>query len=131
VDVYQKIRHDLGLSKIKPHFNRYSYIEKAEYWALMWGSGVMIMTGIMLVFENWAMTHFPKWAIDVANAIHFYEAVLATLAIVVWHFYFTIFDPDHYPMNWSMTTGRAKEEEKKEEEKKEEAKEKNEGQAPE
>jgi cytochrome b subunit of formate dehydrogenase len=110
-DFIQNNRFNLGLSGQKPHFKRYSYIEKAEYWALIWGSFIMILTGCLLVFENITLRYFPKWMTDVATTIHFYEAVLATLAIVVWHFYFTIFDPDHYPMNWSMTTGKAKKEE--------------------
>ncbi len=42
-----------------------------------------------------------------ATAIHFYEAVLATLAIVVWHLYWVIFDPDVYPMDASWWHGRA------------------------
>lgn len=109
-DFWKNIRFNLGLSKQKPHFGRYGYIEKVEYWALLWGSLIMMLTGAILTFENWAMRYFPKWVMDVAVTIHFYEAVLATLAIVVWHFYFTIFDPDHYPMNWSMATGRSKKE---------------------
>jgi catechol 2,3-dioxygenase-like lactoylglutathione lyase family enzyme len=47
----------------------------------------------------------PRWWLDVATAIHFYEAVLATLAIVVWHFYQVFFDPDVYPMNWAWWDG--------------------------
>jgi hypothetical protein len=49
---------------------------------------------------------FPKWVGDVATAIHFYEAILASLAIVVWHFYFVIFDPLVYPMDLAWLTGR-------------------------
>lgn len=44
--------------------------------------------------------------LDVATAIHFYEAVLASLAIVVWHFYQVFFDPDAYPMNWAWWDGQ-------------------------
>ena len=47
-----------------------------------------------------------RWWLDVATAIHFYEAVLATLAIVVWHFYQVFFDPDVYPMNWAWWDGK-------------------------
>lgn len=112
-DLFQNIRFNLGISKEKPRFGRYGYVEKLEYWALIWGSLIMILTGVMLVFENMAMRYFPKWAIDVATTVHFYEAVLATSAIIVWHFYFTIFDPEHYPMNWSMMTGKSDEEGKK------------------
>ena len=108
-DFFLMTKHNMGLEAKRPKFERYSYIEKAEYWALIWGSLVMIVTGVLLTFENITMKYFPKWAYDVVNIVHFYEAVLATLAIIVWHFYFTVFDPEHYPMNWSMWTGRAKE----------------------
>jgi len=50
--------------------------------------------------------HVPGWWIDAAITIHFYEAVLATLAIVVWHLYGVIFDPDAYPMNWAWFDGK-------------------------
>ncbi|MBI1977659.1 MAG: cytochrome b/b6 domain-containing protein [Candidatus Omnitrophica bacterium] len=111
-DVTKTLSYNLGRLKEKPHYGRYSYVEKIEYWALVWGTLIMIITGTMLTFENVFLTHLPKWALDVATKVHFYEAVLATLAIVVWHFYFVIFDPDHYPMNWSMVTGKVSEGEK-------------------
>jgi hypothetical protein len=57
------------------------------------------------------LQYFPKWVLDVAVTIHFYEAVLATLAILVWHLYFTVFDPQHYPLDMSMWTGKHKKEE--------------------
>ena len=45
------------------------------------------------------------WTWDVARAVHFYEAILATLTIIVWHFYSVIFDPEVYPMSWAWITG--------------------------
>jgi len=51
----------------------------------------------------------PRWWLDVATAIHFYEAVLASLAIVVWHFYQVFLDPDAYPMNWAWWDGKVSE----------------------
>ena len=48
----------------------------------------------------------PGWWVDVAITIHWYEAVLATLAIIAWHVYAVIFDPDAYPMNWAWFDGR-------------------------
>ena len=54
---------------------------------------------------------FTKLGFDISRTIHFYEAILATLAILVWHFYFVIFNPDVYPMNLSWLTGRLSEEE--------------------
>jgi len=56
-----------------------------------------------------------RWWIDISLSIHFYEAVLATLAIIVWHFYQVIFDPDVYPVNFAFIDGRVSEELYKEE----------------
>ena len=100
----------LGLRAEPPGFDRFSYIEKAEYWALIWGSAVMAGTGFMLWFENLTLRFLAKWVLDLATLVHYYEAWLATLAILVWHIYYVIFNPDVYPMNWTWLTGRVSEE---------------------
>ena len=87
-------------------FRRFSYAEKAEYWALVWGMFVMAHTGLMIWFKMLVVDRVPGWWIDVAILIHWYEAILATLAIIVWHFYSVIFDPDAYPMNWAWFDGK-------------------------
>ncbi len=96
----------LGLSKQKPAFGRFNYAEKAEYWALVWGTALMGLTGIMLWAKVWVGDLLARWWVDVATTIHYYEAILATLAIVVWHFYQVFFDPDVYPMNWAWWDGK-------------------------
>jgi len=67
---------------------------------------VMAVTGVMLWAKVSVGNHLPRWWLDVATAIHFYEAVLATLAIVVWHFYQVFLDPGVYPMNWAWWDGK-------------------------
>ena len=76
-----------------------------EYWALIWGGVVMGLTGLTLSAHNLTLRWLPKSAIDFATAVHLYEAALATLAIVIWHFYAVIFDPDVYPLDTSFITG--------------------------
>lgn len=105
-DSLKLIGYNMGILKEHPKFDRYSYIEKAEYWALIWGSFVMVVTGLILMFENVSLSFMPKWLIDVMLLVHFFEALLATLAIVVWHFYWTIFDPEVYPMSATWITGK-------------------------
>jgi cytochrome b subunit of formate dehydrogenase len=105
-DLWGSLRYYLGLSPQKPAFGRFTYAEKIEYWALIWGTIVMAVTGIMLWAEVAVGNHFARWWLDVATAVHFYEAVLATLAIVIWHFYQVFFDPDAYPMNWAWWDGQ-------------------------
>ncbi len=102
----QNLCYYLGLTSRKPEFARFNYAEKAEYWALVWGMFVMAGTGIMLWAKVLVGNHLPRWWLDVATAIHFYEAILATLAILVWHFYQVFFDPDVYPMNWAWWDGK-------------------------
>ena len=53
------------------------------------------------------MQFLPKWVLDLATAVHWYEAVLATAAILIWHFYSVIFDPEIYPMDFAWLTGHS------------------------
>jgi cytochrome b subunit of formate dehydrogenase len=97
--------YNLGLGSVQPRRSSHSYVEKLEYWAVVWGAIVMASTGLLLWANNLAMRFLPKSWLDVATSVHFYEAVLATLAILVWHLYATIFDPDIYPLNTAFLTG--------------------------
>ncbi len=106
-DVAGMIRHNLGLGGERPRFGMFSFAEKAEYLAFLWGTAVMAVTGGILWFNNWALQALPKWASDLATALHFYEAVLATLAILIWHGYMVVFDPEVYPMDKAWLTGTA------------------------
>jgi cytochrome b subunit of formate dehydrogenase len=110
VDLLQNTLYLAGLRRAPAQFARFGYIEKAEYWALIWGTVVMTVTGGLLWFENSAMQVLPKWALDLATLVHYYEAWLAFLAIVVWHLYQNILNPDVYPMNWTWLTGRISDE---------------------
>lgn len=105
----------LGLRKEKAAIGRFGYAEKAEYWAVIWGTLIMGLTGLMIWFKLGLFSFLPRGWIDIALAIHFYEAVLATLAIIIWHFYHVIFDPDVYPLNWALVDGKISEELYKEE----------------
>jgi formate dehydrogenase gamma subunit len=108
-DVIGNFGYYLGASKVKPRIARFGYAEKAEYWAVVWGTLIMGLTGLMIWFKLGLFAFLPRWAIDIALAVHFYEAVLATLAIIVWHFYHVIFDPDVYPVNFAFIDGRMSE----------------------
>jgi formate dehydrogenase gamma subunit len=105
----------LGLNPRKPAIARFGYAEKAEYWAVIWGTLIMGLTGLMIWFKLGIFRFLSRGWIDIALAIHFYEAVLASLAILIWHFYHVIFDPDVYPLNWALVDGKVSEEFYKEE----------------
>ncbi len=105
-DLWAAARYLLGLSADKPKIGRFGYAEKIEYWAVVWGTIIMGITGLMIWFKIDVTRFLPRWVVDVAVTIHYYEAVLACLAIVVWHFYHVIFDPDVYPLNLAVWDGR-------------------------
>ena len=104
-ETWRGFLYRVGLIDQPPFRSAHSYVEKAEYWAVVWGAVIMGLTGFMLWANNLVLAALPKAWLDVATAIHFYEAVLATVAIAVWHFYTVIFDPDVYPLDTAWLTG--------------------------
>jgi len=114
-DIVHNIRHFLGKVPDKPRFGRFSYIEKFDYWAVYWGCVIMIGSGLFLWFETDVMQFLPKYAVDMAHEMHSDEALLATLAIVIWHFYNVHFNPDRFPGTLLWWHGQLTEHEMKEE----------------
>ncbi len=105
-DFVENIRYHTFRSENKVEFGRYDYSQKAEYWALVWGTVLMALTGLILWFPTQVVLFLPGGVIPASQTIHFYEAVLAGLVILVWHFFFVIFHPEEYPMNWTWLTGK-------------------------
>ena len=69
----------------------------------------MSVTGFMIWFPVTITQFLPRWAVEVATTIHYYEAILACLAVLVWHSYHVIFDPAVYPLNWAFLDGKVSE----------------------
>ena len=112
---FQHFYHDLlyyiGRRKHKGYYGRYSYAEKVEYLAVVWGTLIMAITGFMM-WNPIATTKFlPGTVIPAAKIAHGAEAVLAVLSILLWHFYHVHLK--HF--NKSMWTGKLTEAEMKEE----------------
>jgi cytochrome b subunit of formate dehydrogenase len=114
-DAVQNVRYFLGKTNEKPKFGRFSYIEKFDYWAVYWGCVIMIGSGAFLWGESIALKYFPKFVLDIAHEMHSDEALLATLAIVIWHFYNVHFNPERFPGTLMWWHGRISEHEIKEE----------------
>ena len=110
LDVWQMVRYLLGREAHKPKIGRFGYEEKMEYWAVVWGTMIMGATGLAIWLKIDVTRFLPRWVVTVATTIHYYEAVLACLAIIVWHFYHVIFDPEVYPLNTACLDGRISEE---------------------
>ena len=84
-DFLVTVRHNMGLGRQAPKYDRYNFEEKLEYWAVIWGTLVMIATGFILWNPILTTKFLAGNAIPAAKAAHGGEALLAFLAIVVWH----------------------------------------------
>jgi len=117
IDLWETLKNDFFINRPvkKLKMPRFNFREKLEYLGLIWGTIVMTVTGFILWFKTEWLLYFPMWTWDVARAIHFYEAILATLTIIVWHMYSVVFNPDIYPMSWAWITGNLTEHEMEEE----------------
>ncbi len=111
LDALRAVRYNLGLAQERPRSDRYSWEEKVEYWSLVWGTVVMIATGFMLWNPVATARFLPGQWIPAAQVIHGGEALLAILAVLVWHFYSVHLR--HF--NRSMFSGRMSEHEMQDE----------------
>jgi cytochrome b subunit of formate dehydrogenase len=110
-DLVQMFRYFMGRTDQKPRFGRFSYVEKFDYWAVYWGMVIMIGSGLLLWFLETSLQFLPKFAADIAREAHSDEGLLATLAIIIWHFYNVHLNPEHFPMNRTFWSGMISEEE--------------------
>jgi cytochrome b subunit of formate dehydrogenase len=101
-DFFQTFMYYLGRRPSGPKFGRFSFIEKFDYWAVYWGMVIMIGSGLILWFKEM----FDKGVFDIAREAHSDEGLLATLAIIVWHFYNVHFNPEVFPMSWVWWNGK-------------------------
>lgn len=110
-DVVDYFKWGLGLRKNLPEWERFQFREKFDYFADIWGTIVMGSTGFLLWFPVVLGNMLPDWAFGFAYIAHSYEGTLALMAILIWHFYNTHFNPDMFPMNPVWWTGTMTEEE--------------------
>ena len=86
-DVYDYVRFNLGLIKEHPKMTKFNFGEKVEYWAVVWGTAVMAITGFMLWNPIAVTSYLPGQFIPAAKAAHGGEAILAVASIIIWHLY--------------------------------------------
>ncbi len=104
-DVIQMFRWFLGLGP-RPRFERYSYMEKFDYWAVFWGIAIIGSSGLLLWFPEFFGRFLPGWLFNVATIVHGDEALLAMSFIFTIHFFNVHFRPEKFPIDLVIFTGR-------------------------
>ncbi len=104
-DFFHTVAYGVGLRNDPPKFDRFQFREKFDYFAVYWGMPIMVFSGLVLWFPAQASAYLSNLSFGVAYIAHSDESVLAMLAIVIWHFYNTHFNPDTFPMNRTWLTG--------------------------
>jgi formate dehydrogenase subunit gamma len=114
-DVMKSLRYGLGMSHERPAFGRFNYRQKFEYWGLIFGSVIITVTGLILMFPVQVTRFLPGQFVAASVVMHGWEATLAVLTILVWHLYEVVLRPEIFPADTSIFTGRISAERLKEE----------------
>lgn len=109
-DAFQSLKYCLGISPSPPLFDRFDYRQKFEYWGVVMGGVIVIVTGLMLMFPAQVTQLLPGAFVPAAKEMHGGEAILAFSVIVVWHMYGAHFNPMHFPGDLTIFTGKIRRE---------------------
>jgi cytochrome b subunit of formate dehydrogenase len=106
VDFFRMWRWFFGKGP-RPRFNRFSYLEKLDYWGEVWGFMVIGGSGLLLWFPVFFAKFLPGWAYNAATVFHDYESMIAIVFLFTIHFFNVHLRPDKFPLDAVMFTGKA------------------------
>ncbi len=105
-DIINELRYSFGFVDKQPQFDRYDYRQKFEYWGIIFGSFILIISGLILIFPVLTAQFLPGEVVPAAKEFHGNEAVLAVIVIVIWHLYDVTLRPGIFPADTSIFTGK-------------------------
>ncbi len=110
VQFFQQMKWFVGAGP-RPRFEHFTYWEKFDYWAVLWGTSLMGAAGLVMWFPEQAARVLPGWTFNVALLVHGAEASLAIGFIFVVHFFNGHLRPEKFPMDLVIFTGSVSEDE--------------------
>jgi formate dehydrogenase subunit gamma len=105
-DAIATLRYYLGMADGPPQYDRYDYKQKWEYWGMVVGNIIMILSGFILLYPTSAARLVPGQAIPAAKVAHSNEGLMAFLVITIWHIFNAHLNPDVFPFDTSIFTGK-------------------------
>lgn len=105
-DVVATLKYSFGFSDRQSQFGRFDYRQKFEYWGIIFGSAIIIISGLFLTYPVLVTQVFPGQFVAAAKEFHGNEAMLAVLTIVIWHLYDVVFKPGIFPGDTSIFSGK-------------------------
>jgi len=110
VDAITQLRYYLGVSDVPARFDKFDYKQKFEYWGLVLGAVIVISTGLILLFPIEATLVLPGEVVPASKLAHGNEGLMAFLVVIVWHIYNAHLNPDVFPFDTTIFTGKISQE---------------------